>query len=222
MIQLPLGIGLRDSATFTNFHAGSNSEALQSLSRGQEAFVYLWGPAGSGKTHLLQALCQQQGEAGHTVAYLPLAEPGMAPAMLEGLEAMDLVVIDELDAVAGQAPWETALFHLYNRLGEAGVRLVVAAPVAPAGLGIRLPDLASRLGWGLTLQLSANDDAAKLAILQLRARNRGLELSEEVGNYLLKRCERDMDSLIQLLERLDAASLQEQRKLTIPFVKTLL
>jgi len=222
MIQLPLGIGLRDSATFANFWPAANREALLALSEGEEQFVFLWGGAGCGKTHLLQALCQQQAEQGRTVAYLPLAEPGMVPQMLEGMEAMDLLALDDLDAVAGQAEWEEALFHLYNRLRDAGVRLVVTASASPAALPVALPDLASRLSWGLTLQLSANDDAAKLAILQLRARNRGLELSEEVGNYLLKRCERDMESLIQLLERLDAASLQEQRRLTIPFVKTLL
>jgi DnaA family protein len=222
MIQLPLGIGLRDSATFANFHPAANREALQALSRGEEQFLYLWGGAGSGKTHLLQALCQQQAEAGRGVAYLPLAEPGMAVEMLEGMEAMDLLAVDDLDAVAGQPAWETGLFHLYNRLRDAGARLVVTASVSPAALSVELPDLASRLSWGLTLHLADNDDAAKLAILQLRAGNRGLELSEEVGNYLLKRCERDMESLIQLLERLDAASLQEKRRLTIPFVKSLL
>jgi len=222
MIQLPLGIGLRDSATFTNFYSAANREVLLALSEGEEQFVYLWGGTGCGKTHLLQALCQQQAERGRTVAYLPLAEPGLVPEMLEGMEAMDLVALDDLQAVAGQSAWETALFHLYNRLRDSGVRLVVTASAPPAALPVGLPDLASRLSWGLTLQLAANDDAAKLAILQLRARNRGFELSEEVGNYLLKRCERDMESLIQLLERLDAASLREQRRLTIPFVKTLL
>jgi DnaA family protein len=222
MIQLPLGIGLRDSATFANFYPGANREALLALSQGEEQFIYLWGGTGSGKTHLLQALCQQQAELGRTVAYLPLAEPGMVPQMLEGMEAMDLLAIDDLQQVAGQAEWETALFHLYNRMRDGGARLVVTATASPAALPIGLPDLASRLSWGLTLQLNASDDKAKLAILQLRARNRGFELSEEVGNYLLKRCERDMESLIRLLEQLDSASLREQRRLTIPFVKTLL
>lgn len=222
MIQLPLGIGLRDSATFANFHPAANREALLALSQGGEQFIYLWGGPGSGKTHLLQALCQQQAEQERTVAYLPLAEAGMVPEMLEGMENMDLLALDDLDRVAGQGHWETALFHLYNRLRDAGGRLVVTANASPAALPIQLPDLASRLGWGLTLQLAANDDTAKLAILQLRARNRGLELSDEVGHYLLRRSERDMESLIRLLERLDAASLREQRRLTIPFVKTLL
>jgi DnaA family protein len=222
MIQLPLGIGLRDSATFSNFHPGANREALQALRGGGEQFIYLWGGAGSGKTHLLQALCQQQAEQERAVAYLPLAEPGMVPEMLEGMESMELLAIDDLDAVAGQAAWETGLFHLYNRMRDAGARLVVTASVSPAALSIELPDLASRLSWGLTLHLAANDDAAKLAILQQRARNRGLELSDEVGGYLLRNCERDMENLIRLLERLDAASLREQRRLTIPFVKQLL
>ncbi|MBD3671176.1 MAG: DnaA regulatory inactivator Hda [Gammaproteobacteria bacterium] len=222
MIQLPLGIGLRDSATFENFHSADNREAMLALSEGREQFIYLWGPRGSGKTHLVQALCQQQADGGSPVAYLPLQEPGLVPEMLQGMESMSLVVIDDIDAVTGQAPWETALFHLYNLMRDAGARLVVTANAAPAALPIALPDLASRLAWGLTLQLSANDDAAKLAILQARAHARGFELPTEVGQFLLKRCERDMESLIQLLEQLDLASLREQRKLTIPFVKTIL
>jgi len=221
MNQLLLGIGLRDNVSFSNFYPAKNHQAVQALQLVDETFIYLWGSSGSGKSHLLQALCQDIAEQGQAVAYLPLAEESMAPQMLEGMEAMSLLAIDDLDQIAGNVEWETALFHLYNRMRDAGGRLLVAARVAPAALPVQLPDLASRLSYGLTLQLHELNDEEKLKLLQLRAGNRGFDLPDEVANYLLKRCERDMDSLIQLLDKLDSATMEAQRKLTIPFVKSL-
>lgn len=222
MNQLLLGIGLRDSESFANFYPAQNEQVLQGLQQTDEAFIYLWGSRGCGKTHLLQAMCRQLAERGQTVAYLPLKEEGMMPQMLEGMEMMSLLAIDDLDRIAGNAEWEAALFHLYNRIRDAGGRLLVAARVGPAALPVQLRDLASRLSYGLTLQMHEPGDEEKLKLLQLRAANRGFDLPQEVANYLLKRCERDMTSLIGLLERLDSATLQAQRKLTIPFVKSLL
>ena len=222
MNQLLLGIGLRDSESFANFYPAQNEQVLQGLQQTDEAFIYLWGSRGCCKTHLLQAMCRQLAERGQTVAYLPLAEEGMMPQMLEGMETMSLLAIDDLDQIAGNAEWEAALFHLYNRIRDAGGRLLVAARVGPAALPVQLRDLASRLSYGLTLQMHEPVDEEKLKLLQLRAANRGFDLPHEVANYLLKRCERDMTSLIGLLERLDSATLQAQRKLTIPFVKSLL
>lgn len=222
MNQLLLGIGLRDSESFANFYPAQNQQVVEALQQADEAFIYLWGGRGCGKTHLLQALCRQLAEQGQPVAYLPLAEEGMAPQILEGMEAMSLLAIDDLDRVAGNTEWETALFHLYNRMRDAGGRLLVAARVGPTALPVQLRDLVSRLSYGLTLQMHELGDEDKLNLLQLRAANRGFDLPEEVGNYLLKRCERDMASLIQLLETLDSATMQAQRKLTIPFVKSLL
>jgi len=142
--------------------------------------------------------------------------------MLEGLEQQAVVTVDDVHAIAGQAAWEEALFHLFNRLREAGNRLVVSARGAPAALNLQLPDLVSRLGWGPVFQLQPLDDDGKRAALQLRARQRGMELPDEVAWYLLRRSPRDMDSLFELLQRLDVASLAAQRRLTIPFVRGLI
>ncbi len=220
--QLPLRIGLRDSATFANFYPGANATAGHALQQGMEPFIYLWGASGSGKSHLLQAACHGVTEAGGQAIYLPLDEAGITPPMLEGLEGMTLVCLDRLECVAGHGEWETALFHLYNRLRDSGHRLLVAGNAAPPALGLDLPDLVSRLGWGPVFQLQPLDDAGKAAALRLRAANRGMELSEEVANYLLQRAPRDMHALFTLLERLDEGSLAAQRKLTIPFVRQLL
>lgn len=220
--QLPLRIGLRDSATFANFHPGSNAAVTHTLQQGEEPFVYLWGASGSGKSHLLQALCHAATESGAVAIYLPLDGEGVAPAMLEGLELMSLVCLDNLDAVAGDGMWEQALFHLYNRLRESGNRLIVAARSAPGALGIALPDLVSRLGWGPVFQLQVLSDGEKAAALQQRAANRGMQMPAEVAAYLMSRSARDMHALFALLERLDELSLAAQRKLTIPFVRELI
>lgn len=220
--QLPLRIGLRDSATFANFHPGENASACHALEQRQEPFIYLWGAGGSGKTHLLQAACHAMSEAGQAAIYLPLSEPGLMPVMLEGMEQMALVCLDDIDAVAGDPTWEQALFHLYNRLRDNGHHLVAAGSAPPAALGLCLPDLVSRLGWGPVFKLQHLSDEAKGEALRRRAANRGMALSPEVTSYLLQRAPRDMHALFALLERLDEVSLAAQRKLTIPFVREFL
>ncbi|HID49852.1 MAG TPA: DnaA regulatory inactivator Hda [Chromatiales bacterium] len=221
--QLTLGIGLRDSATFASFLSDGNELVVRALQDEAEAMVYLWGPTGSGRTHLLQALCHQAVHRGAPPAYLPLRDlVSLSPAMLEGLEQQAVIGIDDVQAVAGTPQWEEALFHLYNRVRGAGHRLVVSGDAAPHGLGLALPDLVTRLGWGPVFRLAPLDDAGKRRALQLRAQSRGMELSDEVAAYLLRRSPRDMASLFALLERLDQASLAAQRKLTIPFVRQLL
>jgi len=221
--QLPLGIGLKDAATFDNFYTAGNELVIEALQQGTDRMLYLWGPPGCGKSHLLQALCHATAANGQSPVYLPLQElMALAPELLEGLERQVLIAIDDIQVIAGMPQWEEALFHLYNRVRDHGHRLVVSATVAPAGLALTLPDLASRLGWGPVFQLAFLTDTDKQAALQMRARRRGLEMGDEVAEYLLRRCPRDMDSLFSLLNQLDRASLAAQRRLTIPFVREVL
>ena len=218
--QLPLRLSLRDSATFDNFVDTGNELALQALSQGRDDNIYLWGPSGCGKSHLLQAACHAAAREG--VMYLPLTELATGPELFTGLESRPVVAIDDLDVIAGDAELETALFHLYNRIRERGGRLLLAASRSPAALGMTLPDLVTRLGWGLVFRLLPLDDDGRRRALQLRAKRRGFDLPDEVADYLLRRHARDMNSLFVLLDRLDEASLAAQRRLTIPFVRALL
>ncbi|HIZ50454.1 MAG TPA: DnaA regulatory inactivator Hda [Candidatus Pseudomonas excrementavium] len=226
-MQLPLGVKLRDEATFDNYYPGPNAgvlAALQALADPQSApaelCIYLWGAAGSGRSHLLQAACHRMAEAGGLAMYLPLAELlDYGPVLLEGMEQFDLLCLDELDALAGRADWEEALFHLYNRIQQRQGRLLIAAAAAPRALSLQLPDLVSRLGWGLVFQLQVLDDEGKQQMLKLRAERRGLQLPDEVARYILSRGARGMSELFAALEQLDQASLQAQHRLTIPFVK---
>ena len=217
--QLTLGIRLRDDATFNNYFSGQNDQIVHSLQAQQEPYVFLFGASGSGKSHLLQAACHQLGQNNHPVVYLPLAEAGLLPAMLEGLENMSLIALDDIDSVSGQDDWEYALFNLYNRVRETGASLIVSSGEPLASLSIKLADLRSRLSWGPIFQLNNLTDKEKQFALQQRAKNRGLELSDEVVTYLLKHSSRDMNTLFALFETLDKASMVEKRKLTIPFIK---
>lgn len=222
--QLPLGVGLRDDATFGNFLPGGNAAPMAALRRqlddDGEAFIYLWGGEGSGRSHLLQAACHEASDRDKRALYLPLNELGhFPPHVLEDIERLDLVAIDDLDMVVGRKRWEEGLFHAFNRLRDAGKRLVIAAGSAPRQLNVELADLASRLSWGMTFHVERLDDDGRFAALQLRARVRGMQLPDDVTRYILHRGPRRLVELFDALERLDRASLSAQRKLTIPFVK---
>lgn len=226
-MQLPLSVKLSDEATFSNFFAGPNEQAVRAVqaladlhASPADCSLYLWGAPGSGRSHLLQAACHQMAEAGGLAMYLPLADMiEHGPALLEGMEAVDLLCLDELDALVGQARWQEALFHLYNRLREQGGRLLLSASAPPRNMAFDLADLTSRLGWGLVFQMQPLDDQSKQEVLKLRAEGRGLQLTDEVARYMLNRGARGMGELFAALEKLDQASLQAQHRLTIPFVK---
>lgn len=217
--QLTLGINLRDDATFNNYFSGPNEAVVHNLHMQNEPYVFLFGESGAGKSHLLQAACHEIGLKGLPVVYLPLTEEGLMPAMLDGLENMSLIALDDIHSVIGNEDWEYALFNLYNRVREKGVNMIVSSSQPLAALNIKLADLKSRLSWGPTFKLIALSDIEKQHALQQRAKNRGLELTDDVVTYLLKRSPRDMNSLFALFEKLDKASMVEKRKLTIPFIK---
>ena len=225
--QLPLGIGLLDSACFGSFYPGPNAEVVDSLKHcaggAGERFIYVCGDHGLGKSHLLQSACHHATQAGYAAAYLPLEHSAdMSTAWLDGLDELDLVCIDDVQMIAGKPEWELALFNLYNRIRNGEGRLVVSGLQRPPKTGIELPDLVSRLSWGLIYPLNVMNDEQRLIALQMRARVRGLDLPAEAGNYLLRRSSRDMPALFSLMEQLDHASLAAQRRLTIPFVKSVL
>lgn len=218
--QLALAIQLNDEATLEDFHWGDNLLLQQHiLEQSNKQLLYIWGVTGCGKSHLLQACCQafQPSDA----IYLPLNTlKEFGPEILDGIEGHSLICIDNIDAIAGLADWEEALFHLYNRVrDQENHKLIVSANTPPANMQIRLADLKSRLSWGLVIQLNELHDAHKIDTLQRHAKKRGFELPTSVAQFLINRCARNMHDLHQLLNRLDESSLAAQRKITIPFVK---
>lgn len=224
-VQLTLPIQQIDDLTLQNFCAENNLLLLDSLrhqlQKQQQQFFYLYGEAGCGKSHLLKACCHYLFDRGGSASFIPLqTAKSFSPDVLDNLEKQDLVCIDDLQAIAGESKWETALFDLYNRIKEHGhTTLILSATSSPRHLPILLSDLRSRLSWGEVHKLLPLNERQKLKVLQQRAYLRGLELPNEVGLFLLKRLTRDTQSLFDTLQQLDQASLQAQRKLTIPFVK---
>jgi DnaA family protein len=230
--QLALNLRLRDGSSFENYVAGPNREVAERLRRSVQAlaatrlspasWLYLWGEPGCGKTHVLEAACRVAQAAGLASIYIPLAEKdALSPTLLDDVEQTALVCIDDIEHIAGDTIWETALLGLYERVRTQGGMLAVAAATSPMMLGLTLPDLASRLAAGLVYSLHPLSDEDKIVALRLRAERRGMEMGEDVARYLLTRYPRDLHSLFGLLDRLDAATLAAQRRLTIPFLRGL-
>ena len=218
--QLPLSFQAPENAAFDNYVVGENQQLIHSLENENEQLIFIWGEKGSGKTHLLEAIVGQYQAKELNALYIPLQmDDDFPPELLEGLEMMDLVCLDDIHHVIGNREWEEALFHFFNRIRDNNGRLILAAGNSAVNLDIQLPDLKSRLTWGLTYQAKVLDDNDKIEALKLRAHLRGFAMTDDVAHYLLKRATRDMTDLIKLLEKLDYESLAEQRKLTIPFIK---
>jgi len=224
--QLILGLSLEDDATFNNFFVGDNATAIAALnnciSGDGESFIYLWGAAGVGRSHLLQACCHEVDES-QTTAYIDLrGYQRFSPEILEGFDHIDLVCIDHVNEVLTRDDWEEALFYFYNRARDNKKRLIVSGTMLPAQLPCHLADLRSRLASGLTFQIKALNDTQKLMALSQRAKNRGMFLSEIAGQYLLHHLPRNLPELFKILDILEKESLVEQRRITIPFIKSVL
>jgi DnaA-homolog protein len=221
--QLPLGMRLSDRAIFASYLAGDNQlavSALQGLVQARAGgMLYLHGVTGSGKSHLLQASCAAAGHA----AFLPLAQLlQVGPEVLAGHSNVSLLAVDDADLMAGHDAWERALFRLYNECLEHQTCLLIAARHPVAALQVKLPDLRSRLAAIAQFKLHALNEVQVGAALRLRAQQRGLELPDETLSYLQRRFPRDMAALYRVLDQLDSASLREQRRLTVPFIRQVL
>lgn len=227
--QLPLSLRLAEDATFANYYtSNANALAISELkrqARGEgEQWLFLVGAPGSGRSHLLQACCHLADETGGYARYLPMRElRHHAPdAVLEGAETLGLLCVDDVDLVVGHPEWEEALFHCYNRCLASGTGMLLSAARPAAELSCGLADLKSRLNGFSVYQLRSMDESERIRALQFRGRCVGLELTEDVAAFIYARSSRHPGDLFAVLDRLDRASLAQRRRLTIPFVKTVL
>jgi DnaA family protein len=231
--QLSLPIGLKDTESFTSFIPGQNAQACGHLNGLFSQFehkmdnnwlTYLFSDSGMGKSHLLYATCQQAEIAGESCIYLSFNEKQvMSPDVLMGLEHYRLICLDDIEKLQGESAWQIAVFDLINRIKEQGNScLVITGNQPPKQLSLELPDLISRLSWGTNFQLYSLTDEQRQQALIVKAQHRGLNMSKDVARYLVNHWQRDMPALISSLDILDEQSLQQQRKLTIPFVKAIL
>ncbi len=229
-MQMALPVTLPDDETFQSYFGGGNEQVVEHLEDVLEGanqrdfqFTYLCGFADSGKSHLLYAACVRAGELGLSSFLLSFKDIAfLNKEIFDDLESMDVICIDDFQCIAGDEVWEKAVFNFFNRFNSPNRVLVIASDLLPNMLNIQLPDLESRLNWGTTFQIRAMSDDDKAEALVRRANMRGLELSMECTRFLLSRVSRDMRALLDILNKLDHASMVEQRKLTIPFIKSTL
>lgn len=230
--QLTLSVQLPDDETFASFKSESNQMVVQQLTHfldqvtvnnKQVHSLFLFGLSGVGKSHLLHASCAYADTLGISSLCLSFSElTQLSVDVLDGLENIDLVCLDDIQLIAGDKKWQQGVFDLYNRMVEQNKCLIITGNQSVMNLNISLPDLVSRLSWGLTEQIKPLSDEEKSFALQYRAQQRGLYISDEVASFLINRLSRDMTSLITALEQLDQASIREQRRITIPFIKDVL
>ncbi len=225
--QLPLHFEFRTNQTFSDFFPGTHHEIIAHLQQcvaglGEQQ-IFLWGQPGLGKTHLLQACCHQAQQQNLNSFYFDLANAELPdPAILDGLDEYDVVCFDNIEHIAGHADWELAFFNFFNQLRDRGHRLIVSACSAPNTIAIQLPDLLTRLNWGLTLKIQTLTDSDRIAALIFKANQMGFEIAPQAGRFLLAHYDRDLAGLWRLLDKLDKASLAAKRKLTLPFLKQIL
>ena len=226
-VQIPLQFEFTSDQSFEDYFSGENQEIvnhLQDCVTGAGCnLIYLWGDQGLGKTHLLQASSQLAQQNEITSFYLSLSNHDLRDhSILEGLEDIEIVCIDDFDLIAGKSVWEHAFFSFFNQLHDHNHRLIISASVPPIELPIRLTDLKTRISWGLILKLKPLSEQQTISALSYKARKTGLEISPQVGRFLLSHYSRDLPSLWTLLDRIDHETLAAKRKLTIPFLKQIL
>lgn len=221
--QMPLALRWPRRQRFEHFHPGANAATLAAVEQLAQApgtpWLYLAGPSGSGKSHLLMAACQAAIQGGRTVQYLPLASLRDRASAIRGVAGSEFLALDDLGAIAGDREAEHALFDVYNQTKAEGAALLFAAEALPSQLGLGLPDLRSRLGACQQALLKPLDDAERRAVLRQQAASRGIELDDAVLDWLFNRYARDLGALLDLLDRLDQASLAARRKITVPFLR---
>jgi len=226
MRQLPLKVRIPDRAVFGTYFPARNLQAVDHLSLiaggHRNETTWVCGPQGVGKTHLLQAVCVAASESMQS-GYYPLREmKSLGEGVLDNLPQFDCLCLDDLDSVTGHREWELELFRVLREMQERGARLVMSAVVPPALIQWSLPDLGSRCAASTIFQLRALDEDEQREALKLRAHVRGVELPDDTARWLQRRFPRDMRTLYELLDTLDEAALVAQRRLTVPFIRTVL
>jgi len=217
MQQLSLQLAPPPEPAFDNYFAAGNAAALAQLraaADGGERFVYLWGPRGSGKTHLLRAFVAAVPGARYAAAdELTEHAAGENEAISAGGTALACDDVQRLDLVG-----QLALFDAYNRLRIGGGSLLTAGDRPPADLPLR-EDLRTRMGAGVVLRIESLGDEEKKAALAEHARRRGLPLAPDWLDYILSRAGRDMGTQMALIDTLDRLSLERKRPVTLPLVR---
>ena len=225
--QIPFKFDNFKKRDFDSFFQGENKDLLYFLNtmiktRSNNS-IYIWGPQGTGKTHLLQAACKQANEMDWHVTYIPLEQyRDFSIDILDGLGKLDLVCIDDLELIIDNIEWQQRVTLLFNEIRDNKNSIIISSKISPNNIKIDLDDLKSRLVWGHVFKIKAADDELKIKILKKEANERSFNLNDDVVEFLIRRSNRDLTSLIEILDEIDRSSLAAKRKITVPFVKELI
>jgi DnaA family protein len=225
--QIPFQFAGFQKNDLASFLLGENENLIKLLkqiaNKESNHVLYLSGEAGTGKTHLLQAVCKQAAESNLHVAYIPLKHiEELSAEMLHDLGELDVVCIDDVESIIGQLEWQQGLTWLYNELKDNNHSLIISGNQSSTNIKLELDDLKSRLSSDQVIQIKSPNDELKIEILKQKAKDRSFELTDEVIEFLIRRVDRNLTSLIEVLDKIDHASLAAKRKITIPFVKELI
>jgi DnaA family protein len=224
--QIPLRFEFQSNQNFSTFYHGDNEETidhLQQFCHSSEQQIYLWGAAGTGKTHLLQATTQEVNKQSKSCFYFSFNNRYLTdPSMLAGLESLDIICFDNIDHIAGNKEWEQAFFNFFNLHRDRNKQLILSSSCPPKYLGIELSDLKTRMSWGLTLKIKELSDEQQLNALIYKANSLGFEIPTQVGRYIMNHYASDLPSTWSLLKKIELATLSAKRKISIPFLKQIM
>ena len=223
MRQIPLDVSLSEYMTFETFYLGPNKSVVDSLRHEKNQLIWLAGLEGFGKTHLLHAFINSHEHENKKVLYLPMSESqDFTPDILDNLAQYDLVAIDDIENIIGDMTWEEQLLKFYEDSYSTRNKILITANDTPKGLNFLLPDLSSRFNLALIERLRPMNEDEMIKAILIHSKARGFDLPEDSAKYLINRVPRDVSVLIDMIKLLDYESLSMQRKLTIPFIKTVL
>ncbi len=228
--QLTLPIGVDEKNSFENFVQGPNTRLVEHLedqikrhiSAPNQVYtaIILWGETNVGKTHLLSALAQRAKTLGGEVCFLDksLLHPGQSSDHI----AEQVLLLDDIEEFTRDRECEQTLLSLFEQIKQTQGLLLISAKQAGHHLTLELADLASRIKAMDSFELLELDDPTKGEVIRQRAQQRGIVLSDSVINWLFNHTSRDLGMLLELLERMDVTSMAQQRKVTIPLIKSML
>jgi len=225
-LSLPFSFGMETD--FNHLFAGTQNEQLfqglkRAVTQSNGEIFLIWSSVPSGKSHMLQACCSLADQYGYRAAYFPLKSLfETSPDVLADVDNCEVVTLDDIDQIAGERAWEEAVFHAFNQLKQKSSTLIMSTNQPPAAFTIQMPDLVSRLKSAEIYQIHELPDDEKIQALIHRAAIRGIMISPEVGQYCLSRVGRDWLTLITLLNAIDQFSINQKRRVTVPFVKNML
>jgi DnaA-homolog protein len=222
MQQLGLPISLDSKMLLSNF-AGKNNQLLMTLidklfNKNESSVLFVSGGRSSGKTHLLQGCIFKALDQDLRAVYIDIKQP-LPTGLISTLSDYDWVCIDNIDQLESLQQQE--LFDLYNQIKYTNTKLIVSATVLPVGLTL-LKDLKTRLSLAVVFSLEQLTDQEKIALIELKMKDKNLDIDEKVYVYLFKYFSRDLTVILAAIDQLDQESLQQKSAISIPFVKKIL